>query len=309
MQTQFRKLLIATAIGTSLAASGYGVADETGAIAVEQRAGARAEQSLQGSLSGPRTGAQSPDTAAASAVNAADTATQAADALQQGAPGAADLNASAVGDATLRAVSELSGEGGTVQEQIKASATGTTAAAISGLRGAQVAVVDGANSGRAEIAHYSAVAGQVLQSGQAATANLSAQTGAAIQGEVSRADTVAGGVIGLSQAALGQTEISEPALPVDGALPATPSTSLPTPEATVNGWAQADVSGSAGLAADTQRLNLNTQQRMQTDVGFSSAGSGRANTTLGSSIGGSVGGSVGGITSGGSVLGTGSLLR
>ncbi len=311
MQNQFNKLLLATVIGASLVTTAYGATDGSAAMVLEQRTDATAEQALQGSPSMPLTTDQTLDSVAATSTQATphiNTTTQAAGALQQALTtnlDAADLNTSAAAGVALMAASELSGEGGSVQEQIQGSATSTTDAVTSVLQGAQATVVDGANSGHAEIAHYSSVAGQVLQSGQAATTNLSTQTSAAIQGEVSRADTIASGVIGLSKAALEQTEISEPTLPVDGGLPSAPGTSLPTPEVTVNGQAQADISGSGGLTAGTQRLNLNTQQHMQTDVGFSSSGRGGANTALGSSIGGSVGG----LTSGPSVLGTGSLLR
>ncbi len=311
MQNQFNKLLLATVIGASLVTTAYGAAEGSATMVLEQRTDATAEQALQGSPSMPLTTDQTLGTVAAASAQATqhiNTATRAAGTLQQALTtslDAADFNTSATGSVALMAASELSGESGNAQQQILAGATSTADTAISGLQGAQTMVVDGANSGRAEIAHYSSVAGQVLQSGQAATTNLSAQTSAAIQSDASRADNIASGVNELSQAALEQTKILEPVLPVDGALPAVPGTSLPTPEVTVNGQAQADISGSAGLNAGTQRMNLNTQQHLQTDVGFSSSGRSSATTASGSSIGGSVGG----VTSRGNVLGTGSLLR
>ncbi len=324
MQNQFNKLLLATVISASVVTSAYGATDGNAAVALDQRAQASADaaQALQDSPDVPLTTEQTLDTAAGArdqATQHISAATQTAGTLQQALTtdlDGADAQLSATANGALAAASELSGAGGSVQEQIQVDANHTADAVISDLRSAQMTNADGTNSARAGIVGGSSVAGQLLQMGQTATASLSNQTSASMQDEVRGADTVASGAAGLSQSVLGQVESSEttpelasgqalPELPVDDALPAAPDTSLPTPEVTVNSRAQADVSAGAGLTADAQRLNFNTQQRMQTDVGFSSAGRGNATTTLGSSIGGSVGG----ITSGTSVLGTGSLLR
>ncbi len=324
MQHQFNKLLLATVISASVVTSAYGATDGNAAVALDQRAQASADaaQALQDSPDVPLTTEQTLDTAADArdqATQHISAATQTAGTLQQALTtdlDGADAQLSATANGALAAASELSGAGGSVQEQIQGDANHTADAVISDLRSAQMTNADGTSSARAGIAGGSSVAGKLLQMGQTATASLSNQTSATMQDEVRGADTVASGAAGLSQSVLGQVESSEtapelasgqalPELPVDDALPAAPDTSLPTPEVAVNSRAQADVSAGAGLTADAQRVNLNTQQRMQTDVGFSSAGRGNATTTLGSSIGGSVGG----ITSGTSVLGTGSLLR
>lgn len=322
MHIQFNKLLLATVIGASLVTSVYGATDGNATIELEQRAhaSADAEQALPGAPGAPLTS----DETLATVAEAGNQATQhmsaviqAAGALQQTVTTdleALDASASAMAGVALTAASGVSGEGTNLVEQIQAGASSTADAVTSQIQSGKTAIVDGANSSRADIAQGSSVAAQALPSGQAATANLSEQTSAAIQGQVSSADALASGAAGLSQSVLGQVELAEttpvsasglalPALPVDGAVPAAAATSVPTPELVVNGRAQADIS--AGLTADTQRLNLNTRQTMQSDVGFSSTGGGSANTTLGSSIGGGVGG----ITSGVRALGTGSLLR
>lgn len=322
MQKQFNKLLLATIIGAFLATTVQGATDGSAGVAFDQRAhgNADAEQALPSSPVAPPTTDAAVDTVVAAADQAAQqisTATELAGTQQQGLTTTldeADASLSATAGGALTAAGELSGAGAGVQEQV--NAIGTAHVATSALRNTQMAIADGANGGHDEIADGSSVAAQLLQVGQTATAGLSEQASAVMQSEVSPANTVANGAAELSQSVIGQVGLSKttpepasgselPALPDDNALPTAPDTSLPTPEVTINSRAQTDVSASAGFAANAQRLNLDTQQRMQTDIGLSSTGRGNANTTLGSSIGGGVGS----ITSGASVLGAGSLLR
>lgn len=319
---QFNKVLLATVIGASLATTAYGAADESGFIVLDQRSSAIAEQATQGSLTTPQITEESLDAVAVVSAQASQNiraATQAANSVAQAqttALEAADLNTSATGDAALMVVSELSDANGNTSGRIQSSAGSTVDTLTAGLGNAQTAVVNGGNSVRADVVSGSSVAAQVAQSAQSSTANLSEQTASAVRSEVGQTESVATATLSQAQASISQTDLSEtapalarelplPTLPGGDATPGEPGASLPTPQVTVKGQAQADVSGTAGFSTATQRLDLNTQQRVQTDVGFNSAGQSGANTAVGSTTGGSMGG----LTSGVNVLGTGSLLR